>query len=399
MSEHFLPSEYEMDKLMAFVDAHANDDVRQLALKRVGGIDLPFALDQIAGRQAARRKIPSWAEHDGIIYPPHLSMEQCSSEQTAQYKREIVRELQIERQRMVDLTGGFGVDFSFLSYGFERAVYVERQQRLCAVATHNFRALNINNVETVCADAKDYLKEMPHATLVFIDPARRDANGARTFSIADCTPNLLEMKDLLVEKADYTLIKLSPMLDWRKAVSDMGSGVGEVHIVSVGGECKELLLIMSKRFSGLWRVVCVNDDSRFSLTPNDIGVERFATPAANLFLYEPNASVMKAGCFSHLMSHFAVSQVGRNSHLFVSNQSIDAFPGRRFLIVRTTTMNKKELKASLNGITKANIAVRNFPLTVPALRQRLKLSDGGDAYIFATTLNDNSHILLICRKA
>ena len=337
---------------------------------------------------------------------------------------------------MVDLTGGFGVDCFTMSARFEQAVYVERQPQLCAVASENVRALGLKNVTVVCADGADYLHQLEHADLIFVDPARRDEHGTRTYGIADCTPNVLELMEELVTKARRVLLKLSPMLDWRKAVADIeatgGARVVRVHIVSVSNECKELLLEVegrekttAGRISGTegnvmqMPVVCVNclsdgTEERFAfdassssnislssllspLSPSNIPLSSLLSPLSS-FLYEPNASVMKAGCFDEISRRFQMCQLERNSHLFVADRAVDGFPGRCFMIERVTSMNKRELKAALAGVTHANIAVRNFPLTVADLRKRLKLKDGGEVYIFAATVEEKGHQLFICRK-
>lgn len=382
-----------------FIRLHADDDVRQLALRGTKDpeVDLPFALDQIAGRQTAKRKLPSWAASEGIVYPPHLSMEQCSSEQTARYKAEMAG----RGQRLVDLTGGFGVDFSVMAQGFAEAVYVERQAPLCEIAADNFRLLGLQQATVVCADGTDYLQTMPQADLIYIDPARRDDHGGRTYGIADCTPNVLSIRDLLMEKAQRVLIKLSPMLDWRKAVTDLGSQyVREVHIVSVANECKELLLLLSPGTS--FRLICAIDNTKFE--PHNPHPPHLQPPSAlrfsagNNYLYSPNASIMKAGCFAELAAHFGIYQLAPNSHLFVSDKQAEDFPGRIFHIDAVTTMNKHDLRQHLHGLTQANIAVRNFPLSVAELRKRLKLSEGGSTYIFATTLADGKKVLLICSR-
>ena len=388
-----------------FIRSHADDDIRQLALKgtKDPDIDLPFALDQIAGRQTARRKLPSWAASDEIIFPPHLSMEQCSSEQTARYKAEIAMRLLSQQQKatLVDLTGGFGVDFSFMAQGFQKAIYVERQEHLCNIARHNFEVLGLK-AEVVCGDSVEYLRQMPHADLIFIDPARRDYHGQRTYAISDCTPDIVALRDVLMEKADHVMIKLSPMLDWRKAVSDLGENcVHEVHIVSVHNECKELLVVLETRDERDFSVHCVNDDSVFvarSLYRQAIRPPFSPFPSLPNYLYEPNASIMKAGCFNEVANTFGINTLAPNSHLFVSDSLIEEFPGRAFHIETMTTLNKRELRTALAGITQANITVRNFPLSVVELRRRLKLNEGGSTYIFATTLADKSHVLLICRK-
>ena len=381
-----------------FIREHADADVRQLALqaKKNPEVDLTYALEQIAGRQKAKMKLPSWAKIDGMVYPPHISMEQCSSELTAKYKAEIVP----CGNCLVDLTGGFGVDFSFIAKKFKHAVYVERQNHLCAIASENFRLLGFDNAEAVNADGIEYLHQMDHADLVFIDPARRDDHGGRTYGIADCTPNVLEVMDELMQKTDMLLLKLSPMLDWRKAVRDLG-GASEVHIVSVDNECKELLIMVRHDVQQI-KVVCVN-----LLSNGERDVFEFddteSTPmhqkiSSKTYLFEPNASIMKAGCFDEIQARFHVAQLDNNSHLFVSDHEIPDFSGRRFKIEHVTSMNKRELKEALTGIDRANITVRNFPVSVAELRKKLKLKDGGDVFIFATTVAKEGHQLFICRK-
>lgn len=383
-----------------FIRVHAEADVRQLALQGTKNpeVDLTFALDQIAGRQKAKSKLPLWAAIDDIIYPPHLSMEQCSSEQTARYKASIAGKGAL----IVDLTAGFGVDLAFISQGFQHAVHIERQAPLCAISSENYKLLGLNHIEVVCTDGVDYLHQLDHADLIFLDPARRDDHGARTYGIADCTPNVLELRDELLQKADRVMLKLSPMLDWRKAVEDLGN-VNEVHIVSVDNECKELLLILSKEEKPL-KLFCVNNDQVFDSVT---GGRFFCDTASDVtkepspcytYLFEPNASIMKAGCFDVITARFGVMQLDKNSHLFVSDSDISDFPGRRFIIEKTTSMNKRELKTALDGINRANITVRNFPLSVAELRKRLKLKDGGDHYLFATTVAGNQHQLFLCRK-
>ena len=376
-----------------YIRQHADEDVRQLALRghKCPDVDLQYALEQIAGRQKARTKLPSWAAIDGIVYPPHLSMEQCSSEVTARYKASIAGKGAL----FVDLTAGFGVDMALISQGFQKAVHVERQPQLCAISSENFRLLGLNHIEVVCGDGVAYLHTMRHADLLFIDPARRDVHGGRTYDISDCTPNVLEILDEMLEKADRVMIKLSPMLDWRKAVADLGK-VNEVHIISVDNECKELLLILSKTKKPL-RVFCVNNDECFEVVEG-ISSQPRPLPQDMRYLYEPNASVMKAGCFALIEQRFGVVQLERNSHLFVSDKEILGFPGRQFLIEKRTSMNKRELKATLADVDQANITVRNFPMSVAELRKRLKLKEGGDVYIFATTISDEGHQLLVCRK-
>ena len=414
-----------------FIREYRERDIRQLALQanRFPDVDMPYALDQIQGWQIARRKLPKWAACDGVIFPPHLSMEQCSSEPTAQYKLNLAmewttlnselstqncRRQQFKTQnskfktstRMTDLTGGFGVDFSFTSCAFAAATYVERNEQLCHIVEHNLPLLGLDNATVVCADAVEYLSTVEPQTMLFLDPARRDEHGAKTVMLADCTPNVVQLLPQLLEKSRFTMLKLSPMLDWHKAVDDLQGTVREVHIVSVGGECKELLLVLSTVVESELKVYCADLSTASDTSSIFVYTPGSSAPVANSklktqnskFVHEPNASIMKAGCFDELAAAYGVSPVSRNSHLFLSDEPVDGFPGRSFVVERVTTMNKGELRKALAGIAKANIATRNFPLSVAELRKRLKIKDGGDVYIFATTTAEGEHLLLISRK-
>lgn len=410
---------------LAFIDRHRTENVRDLALhaKRDGTLDMPWVLDQISGWQTARTKLPHWSQCKGIVYPPHLSMEQCSSQQTAIYKANLAERLTKGIDGgLVDLTGGLGVDFSYMARVFSHAVYVERQQHLCDIALHNMRALGLAQAQIVHADGVSYLRDMSSASMIFIDPARRDSHGARTYAIEDCTPNVLALKDELLGKAPKVMVKLSPMLDWRKTVKDFAGAVSEVHIIAVSNECKELLLVLTRKTTEAPHVYCVNDDQRLDFHWNagfttehgenaavdqtdavsdnmvKAGAENRSGSSRIEHLYEPNAAVMKAGCFNIIEQMFGVRQVADNSHLYVSDTKVSGFPGRAFVVNAITTMNKKELKRALAGVDKANITVRNFPLSVLQLRSKLKLRDGGDTYLFATTLADGTHVIMRTRK-
>lgn len=426
-----------------FIRQHQEDDVRLLAFlgSKYPEVDMPFALDQIRGRKMARTKLPRWAGIEDIIYPPHISMEQCSSETTAMYKAELAaRLLNIQSRKtpnpeneenskicefptesavgskfaknegtcdfheeidFVDLTGGFGVDFSYIAARLGvKAMYVERQAHLCEAAKENFERLGVENAEVKNGDGVEVLHSLSHLSLLFIDPARRDDAGNKVVSLQDCTPDVTQLQDEMLEKADFIIIKLSPMLDWHRAVSEL-KHVREVHIVSTGNECKELLLVLSSKSeeNASLKVYCVNDNQVMSYLEDDDSVVSIASDASSIaYLYEPNASLMKAGCFGVISSQYGAKMLAKNSHLFVSQEPISDFPGRSFRIKAVSSFNKKELKRHLSGITKANIATRNFPLSVAELRKRLKLKDGGETYIFATTLSDESHVLVICER-
>ena len=386
------------DKTRNFIEQNLDADIRQLALKgcRDKDVDLDAAIRQIAGRQTARRKLPSWAALDGILYPPHLNMEQCSSEQTARYKARICSS-HPSSKTLVDLTGGFGVDFAFMSEAFDEATYVERNSELFAISSANMKIL-APKAKCLNEDGLEVLHRLDHVSMIFMDPARRDHHGARTYGISDCTPKVLEIKDELLRKADVVMLKLSPMLDWHKAISDLGEQyIKEVHIVSVQNECKELLIVMQQQPAEPPTVYCINDDSVFSYHPSSISSNHISHHSSLIYLYEPNASIMKAGCFAEIEQAFEVSQLAPNSHLFASDQAIADFPGRKFRVTAVTSMNKQELKQALKDIRQANIAVRNFPMSVADLRKRLKLSEGGNDYIFATTLTEGKKVLIICQ--
>ena len=443
-----------------FIRQYQDDDVRQLAFlgSKYPEVDMPFALDQIRGRKMARVKLPRWASLEGIIYPPHISMEQCSSESTALYKAELAArllglpasssgtEMKAENEiEFVDLTGGFGVDFSYIAARLGvKSMYVERQAHLCEAAKENFGRLGLKNAIVKNGDGIEVLHsfhpkkkdaapdddslgityDQPRSLLktnlglkiIFIDPARRDDAGNKVVSLKDCTPDVTVLQKEMLSKADYVIIKLSPMLDWHRAISEL-SHVREVHIISVNNECKELLLVLSARnmgemeassadgevkHAGNLRIYCINDAQSFVCDELDMESSQVkiapSTLEEMLYLYEPNASLMKAGCFGVLSGRYDARMLSKNSHLFVSREPIAAFPGRSFRIIAVSSFNKKELKRHLSGITKANIATRNFPLSVAELRKRLKLKDGGETYIFATTLSDESHVLMITEK-
>lgn len=439
-----------------FIRQHQDEDVRQLAFlgSKYPDVDMPFALDQIRGRQMARTKLPRWANIDGIIYPPHISLEQCSSEVTATYKAELAARLgkknqqnarighSLEKINFLDMTGGFGVDFSYIAARLGvKSMYVERQAHLCAAAKENFERLGLENATVKNGDGVEILHSLEKPLqLIFIDPARRDDAGNKVVSLQDCTPDVTLLQDEMLEKSDFVIIKLSPMLDWHRAVSELKC-VREVHIVSTGNECKELLLVLSSSFgkktkfsvgadedkasktddeTSLLKIYCINDNQVMSYDESDKSVVSIASgiecgivelekcsseenelsqdSSKPLYLYEPNASLMKAGCFGAISSRYGVKMLEKNSHLFISDKPVHDFPGRAFRIKAVSSFNKKELKRQLSGVTKANIATRNFPLSVAELRKRFKLKDGGDTYIFATTLSDESHVLFICEK-
>lgn len=382
-----------------FIQEHLSDDVRSLALqaKRHPQVDMPTAITQIAGRQAAAAKIPSWKEMSDIWYPRHLSMEQCSSELTALYKASLV-----QGESLTDLTGGFGIDCAFLASGFKTVTYVEQQKDLCKIAEHNFPILGLSHIRVMHGDGVDYLKKMSPVDCIFIDPARRNEHGGKTVAISDCEPDVEALEELLITKGKQVMIKLSPMLDLTLALRDM-QHVRQVHVISVNNECKELLLLIGQETIKEIPIHCVNLTSKTNqqfIFTRQQEQESECDYSSQLmkYLYEPNASLLKAGAFRSIAAIFKLTKLHPNSHLYTSDQLIINFPGRVFQIKDHCTFNKKEIKEMLSDIKKANITVRNFPASVAELRKRIKLSDGGDTFLFATTLSNEQKTLIRCEK-
>ena len=379
-----------------FIRENLNADVPTLALKKVPvGTDVSLALRQIAARQLLRKKVPQWAENEHLLFPAHLSIEQCSSEATAQYKASL-----LQGQTFVDLTGGLGIDTYYIYRHFYQTDYVERQAELCDLARHNFEVLNAN-VKVWNESAEEYLNNCEPKDCIFIDPARRDEHGRKTVSITDCTPNVADLQGILLQKAEKVMVKLSPMLDISKALVELHH-VKEVHIVAVANECKELDVIMERGYQGEVQFVCVNlltaqPELRFTMEEERCSQIRLAEGVSK-YLYEPNPAVMKAGCFKLLTQCFSVCKLHKNSNLYTSEQLIPDFPGRVFEVEGWAPYNKKVKYTLLPDIERASIAVRNFPLSVAELRKSLKLGDGDEIYLFATMLKGERKVVIRTRK-
>ena len=497
-----------------FIKKHLNDDVNKLALSKFPeGVDKQFVIRQIQARQVLSRKLPSWAENDELIFPKKLSLEQCSSELTAKYKtslsaklhetsrkigadscdladekisanpHEMTRkgfsedscnladekeisanscDLADEKRILVDLTGGMGVDTSFLSDNFDKTYYVEMQEELCEIAKHNFKILN-KNIEIINDNAEHFLTTCDEVDCIYLDPARRDEYGRKMVSLHDCSPDVAELQDVLLEKAKTVIVKLSPMLDIDVVKKEL-KNIKEIHIVAVRNECKEILVICqrdnettrqqeletqrrkdAKTQSGensATLSLCdseslslcdsatsltisatdLREDWNFSFTEDE---ERDAqwTLADNVgkYLYEPGAACMKAGCFKLLSQRFNIDKLHRNSHLYTSDELVADFPGRIFEVVCAVPFDKKTKKEITsicqrptdNGQQtleessklkaqgsrfKASVAVRNFPLSAEELKKNLGLQDGNDFYIFGTTMKGEKKIVIIGQK-
>lgn len=387
-----------------------------LLLAKRTDVDATYVLQQAEGWQRLRHKVPSWAAVDALKYPHRLALEQCSGEAAARAKANIIGRIaarlshattdkQADSLTYADLTGGLGVDFSFIAPLFSRAVYVERQASLCELATHNFPLLGLDHATVVCGDGTEYLRSMERTDVVFLDPARRDGAGRKTVLITDCEPDVCQLQQLLLEKARCVVLKLSTMLDIAQTLKEL-QAVCEVHILSTRGECKDLLVVMSR------------DAALTSATPSDplitaheddlslcftAQAEAEAQPEwadhCDAYLYEPGAAVLKAGAFKTVAVRYGLKKLHPHSHLYTGPALIADFPGRKFKPEQVFGFSKADVKQLRTDYPQANLTIRNFPSSVDALRKKLKLREGGTAYIFATTLADGKHALIVCRKA
>ena len=432
-----------------FINAHLNDDVNKLALSKFpDDIDKQFVIRQIQARQLLKKKLPSWSENDELLFPKRLSLEQCSSELTAKYKRTISRndeEAQCnisenqcrsegEKRTLIDLTGGMGVDTSFLSDNFDETIYVESQAELCELAEHNFKVLK-KNIKVVNAKAEDFLTQCGEVDCIYLDPARRDEYGRKMVSLHDCSPDVAELQDLLFEKTNTVIVKLSPMLDIDIIKKEL-KNIKEIHVVAVKNECKEVLVKSTRqRDNGQQtlseedarpcistRVVDLHEDWKFSFTEDE---EQNAIPTfadeIGKYLYEPCVACMKAAPFKLLSQRFNIKKLHRNSHLYTSDELVADFPGRIFEVIAAVPFDKKAKKTILETqrlratetqsdehsatwrlgdlvTQKVSIAVRNFPLSAEALRKHLGFKDGDDFYIFGTTMKGEKKMLVLGSK-
>ena len=383
-----------------FIDEHTNDDVALLSLQaaRFPDVDIPFAIRQISGKQKVREKIPTFYNCRELLYPLKLSLEQSSSEITAKHKSALC-----EGEVLYDLTGGFGVDCFFLSSRFRQVFYVEAQTELCQLAEHNFSALGRANISIINDTAENFLNNCGDAHWIYLDPARRLESGKKAVLLSDCEPNVALLQDKLLEKATRVMIKLSPMFDIAALRHEL-KHIREIHIVAVANECREIIVMLEKKHNAQPEIKTTNYSKsgtieKFEFTAGDEqGAEITFTTALRQYLYEPNAAIMKSGAFGLISEKFRLSKLHINSHLYTSDCLIDDFPGRIFCVQTTIDFSKKSLSNLNDEVKKANLTVRNFPLTVNELRKKLKISEGGDVYLFATTLADNKKVLVKCSK-
>lgn len=384
-----------------YIDANILTDLKKLLLaKRTDStIDYAFAFRQIAGFQRIRYKIPTFYANRNIRFPVQLSIEQCSSESTALYKSSMC-----EGELFVDLTGGFGVDFAFISPNFKKAIYVERNEELCDIAKHNFVELGLHHAEIACIDSVHFIETLPMCDCVLVDPARRDKAGSKMVLIEDCEPNIANVYKPILQKTKMLLVKFSPMLDISLAIKSL-QYVSEVHIISVLNECKEVLLILRPDYRAPINFFAINIRNNQKTESYHFRKEQEFEAKATLsseilkFLYEPNSSILKAGAFKMISTDFSINKLHTNTHLYTSNNYLPHFPGRIFKVNTTWKTGTKELSELKKQIPKANLSTRNYPLTTEQLKKKIGLTDGGDIYLFACTLTDGSKVIIECVKA
>lgn len=386
---------------LQFAAEHRNDDVHRLLLQQgqYPDIDMAQAVTQIEGWRTAREKLPSWAANDAIEYPPRIAMEQCSSELTARYKASLV-----DGTRLADLTGGFGVDCAFMSERFKEVTYVERNEQIFPVSTANFIHLGLTQITPVLGDGREVLSTLPEQDWIYLDPARRSAVGRKVAALADCEPDVTAMEDELLTHARKVMVKCSPMLDISLACEQLKS-VREVHVIGVRGECKELLFILDREQASAdpkmpCPITCINlpEGRPFVFTREEEAASPCPFSEVKRYLYEPDATLMKAGTFRLATSRFSVQKLHTNTHLYTSDTLKRTFPGRIFEVKDIIGFGKKELRRLTDNLRQANLSVRNFPQSVDALRHKLHLAEGGDDYLFATTTKDGEHRIIWCKK-
>ncbi len=410
------------DATRLFIENHIRDDIRQLALKKTpADVDKTLALNQIEARQILSNKVPLWASNPDLLFPRHLSLEQCSSELTAKYKKKIMKthcgaSLQPDNHSphstFIDLTGGLGIDSYFLSENFQIAYYVENQKELCDLAENNFRVLG-RKIHIINTNAESFLEKYScnscnswcDSWCIFVDPARRDALNRKMVSLHDCSPDVVELQEKMLSVAGHVLIKASPMLDISLICNEL-KNIKEIHIVSVKNECKEILILLERDFEGKIKFVCVNlrqdeqdPQDAFCCFDDD---EKNAAPVfadtIRKYLYEPNSSLMKAGVFRLVSQSFNIDKLHVNSHLYTSDNLIQDFPGRVFEVVAFSNFDKKVKKELLKDIMRASVVTRNFPLSANDLRKNLGLQESDDTFVFGTTMRGDKKVIILCKK-
>lgn len=390
------------EDIWRFIREHGNDNVDELRLKYASkrNEQIAFAIDQIEARKKIARKLPLFLHNERLLFPSALSAEQCSSEDTARYKQRMVAG---RFDSVCDLTGGLGIDSYYLATVVSKLTYIERFPNYCEVARHNFEVLQQDNIEVYNIDCREYLSQPhTHHALYYIDPARRGIGNKRLYNLLDCEPSVTEILPPVFDENASLLLKASPMLDITQTIREFAH-ISQIHVVAVKNECKEVLFMFDPYYLGAPQIYCahktVEEDWHTFVFSLDKEVLLPSSPDAELqtYLYEPNSAIMKAGAFKSVAHTFGVDKLSVNSHLYTSDRFVCDFPGRIFEIVEAVIFSKSALKEMSRKYPQANVSTRNFPLSADELRRLYRIKDGGDIYLFATTINSKK-TLIYCRK-
>jgi precorrin-6B methylase 2 len=379
-----------------FINTHLKSDVTKLILKGspFETVSIQEIAEQILAKNSCEKKLPSWFDAENIYYPNKLNIEQTSSEITANYKSDLV-----SGETLIDITGGFGVDAYFFSQKVAAITHCEINEELSAMVTHNFKQLNVKNITTYFGDGIEFLKKSQEKfDWIYADPSRRNDAKGKVFLLEDCLPNIPKNLDLLFQKTNHILLKVSPILDITSAINEL-QFVKEIHVVAVENEVKELLFLLEKNNTQNIDIKTINFNKEeiqlFNFSSNEEVSATYSEPKK--YLFEPNVAILKAGAFQQISAHLKIDKLHQHSHLYTSDKLV-AFPGRRFEIKQCISYDKKQLLKYI-PTKKANITTRNFPETVAQIRKKTGLKDGGNQYLFFTTDVNNRHLVLICEKA
>lgn len=382
-------------EIQDFINKNLNEDSSKLALKKnpFPEVNYSVLINQIIAKKKAKDKLPTWFLTENIIYPEKISIEQTSSETTAKYKASLV-----SGEKLIDYTGGFGIDDYYFSKQFKTVIHCELNSDLSQIVKHNFKVLKASNIECYQGDSTEILEQMNQKfDCIYIDPSRRNDAKGKVFMLADCLPNVVVLKDFYYQFTDTILIKTAPILDLHAGLLEL-KNVSEIHIVAVDNEVKELLWKMEKNFDSSPIIIAVNlEKEKQTITKIESSKSysaRYSLPKK--YLYEPNASLMKSGGFEAVSQLFAIGKLHQHSHLYTSDEAID-FPGRKFQIDAIVSFQKNEISQHIQG-KKMNVSTRNFPIKPEEIKKKYKIQDGGTVYAFFTTNLNNEKIILLCTK-
>ncbi|SFN69182.1 hypothetical protein SAMN04487989_102461 [Bizionia echini] len=377
-----------------FIDAQLEADSTKLLFGKTPNqsVSIKELVEQIEAKKRSKNKLPTWFNTPLIYYPNKLNIEQTSSEETAQYKASL-----ISGNQLLDITGGFGVDCYYFAKKFQHVVHCEINKSLSELVAYNFKQLEVNNIQTISEDGIVYLKNQTF-DWIYIDPSRRHDSKGKVFFLKDCLPNVPNHLENLFKHTNNILLKTAPLLDISAGIQELHA-IKEIHIVAINNEVKELLWILKNDYKGPIAIKTINlnksQQQTFNFKINEEALTQATYSLPKRYIYEPNAAILKSGAFNTISSHLKLDKLHQHTHLYTSNQLV-AFPGRTFEVITIIPYNKKAFKKL--GLKKANITTRNFPESVASIRKKLKITDGGDTYIFFATNMKEERIALICKK-